>query len=985
MAAGTTLAAAALECPGLFCAAGPYKDTVNLPQTKFNMRANSVQREPQIQKLWDQNQIYRGLVNDTSKEKFILHDGPPYANGELHIGHALNKILKDFVVKFQLLNNKAARFVPGWDCHGLPIELKVLQSMTDEQRRALTPISLRRKARDFALKTVKQQALGFQRWGVWGDWDQPYLTLDPEYEAAQLQVFGKMVLNGHIYRGRKPVHWSPSSQTALAEAELEYPEGHVSPSIYVAMPIESTGPDVPSQLQETLQGAALAIWTTTPWTIPANAAVAVNADLQYVLVEAERLVVGQDLVETLEGKLGVKLNSLGAISGAQLDGCTYRHPIFDRISRLVIGGDYITTESGTGLVHTAPGHGQEDYQVGLKYNLPMLSPVDDAGIFTEEAGQFQGLQVQEEGNKAVIEALQQAGALMKQERYQHKYPYDWRTKKPTIFRATDQWFASVEGFRQQALEAISTVEWIPATGANRIRSMTEGRADWCISRQRKWGLPIPVFYYKDSGEPLMTQETIDHITSVIAEKGSDCWYQMPVEALLPDSLKGQADRLDKGQDTMDVWFDSGSSWAGVLSEHEGLQLPADLYLEGSDQHRGWFQSSLLTCVAATGRAPYKQVLTHGFLLDEKGLKMSKSIGNTVDPRIVVEGGKDQKAEPPYGADVLRLWVASVDYTQDVVIGGRILTQVSDVYRKLRFTVRYLLGNLHDFDPAQHEVPFSQLPSTDRYILACLTTVLQETHTSYSKYSFFRFFQAMQRFVVQDLSNFYLDIAKDRLYVRQGDSSDRRACQTVLAALLQGMLPAIAPVLAHMAEDAWEHLPWSQPKGSVFEAGWFQAPPEWHQVPEDELRMWHTLRSVRDHANSVLEKARGQKFLGAALEAKVLVHCSEGWLQERLHHLNAADNGIDPLRYLFISSQAEVTDQASVQAADFSGQLDIDGAGQVSVGILRAEGQKCSRCWNYSTHCGQDAAHPELCERCLPVIQRINFTVPTASKQPAGVA
>ncbi|KAL3159350.1 hypothetical protein ABBQ32_011301 [Trebouxia sp. C0010 RCD-2024] len=960
----------------------PYKDTVNLPQTSFNMRANSVQREPQIQKFWQDNKVYESCLQGETKETYVLHDGPPYANGDLHIGHALNKVLKDFILKYELLQGKRARYVPGWDCHGLPIELKVLQAMTDEQRRDLNTIKLRRKARDFALKAVNQQRQGFKRYGIWGDWDDPYLTLNPAYEAAQLKVFAKMVLNGHIYRGRKPVHWSPSSQTALAESELEYPEGHVSPSIYVALPIEQTGDQVPPELQKTCLDAALAIWTTTPWTMPANAAVAVNEKLLYSIVQAEgevasswnnkRLVVAHDLIDRLSEKLGLPLTALASLTGAQLAGCQYRHPLFERTSPVVIGGDYITTESGTGLVHTAPGHGQEDYQVGLKYGLPVLSPVDDAGIFTEEAGRFQGLQVQGKGNDAIIEALTEAGALLKQERYPHKYPYDWRTKQPTIFRATDQWFASVVGFRDEALAAIKDVRWVPASGQNRIRTMTEGRADWCISRQRKWGLPIPVFYYKTSGAALMTEETIEHITGVIAAKGSDAWYQMPVEELLPDRLKHEADLLDKGQDTMDVWFDSGSSWAGVLSR-EGLTLPADLYLEGSDQHRGWFQSSLLTCVAATGAAPYKTVLTHGFVLDEKGVKMSKSIGNVVDPRMVIEGGKNAKEQPAYGADVLRLWVASVDYNSDVLIGNRIISQVSDVYRKIRLTMRFLLGNLHDFDPAQQAVPYSQLPLTDRYLLSRFASLLADAQTSYSQFQFSRVYQSLQRFMVTDLSNFYLDITKDRLYVRATASFDRRACQTVLASLLQGMLPCVAPLLPHLAEDAWEHLPWPAPTKSVFQAGWFQTPQEWSSLSQVDQQTGDSLLSLRNQVNVVLEQARNKKLLGSALEAKVLLHVADVDQADSLRSLNAAANGADPLRYAFITSQAQLVDsQHEAEQSDFSATVQLEQLGQVTVGITRADGLKCARCWNYSTHVGEHSKHSDLCERCTPVIDQTGF-------------
>ncbi|KAK9805259.1 hypothetical protein WJX72_009336 [[Myrmecia] bisecta] len=962
-----------------------YKDTVNLPSTSFNMRANSVQREPQLQQFWQQAGIYEQLSRENPGAPFTLHDGPPYANGDLHIGHALNKILKDFVNKYQLLQGRKAKYVPGWDCHGLPIELKVLQTMSDEQRQQLTPIKLRRKARDFAIKTMKAQRDQFKRYGIWGDWDAPYMTLDPKYEAAQLRVFGKMVAGGHIYRGRKPVHWSPSSRTALAEAELEYPEGHTSQSIYVAMPIKAAGPNVPQELQEAVSGASLAIWTTTPWTIPANVAVALNADLQYAVVESEgkRLIVAEELLDTVFGKLEQGYSKVATLAGAALEGSTYSHPleVYGRVSP-VITGDHVTLEGGTGLVHSATGHGQEDYQIGLKYGLPILSPVDDAGLFTKEAGPFAGMPVLGEGNTAVIEALRDADALLKVEKYAHKYPYDWRTKQPTIFRATEQWFASVSGFSQDALSAINEVRWVPATAIHRISSMVEGRADWCISRQRKWGVPIPCFYYKDSGEALMTAELIEHIASVVGEKGGDAWWLLDIEDLLPPGLKAQADKLVKGQDTMDVWFDSGSSWAAVLEGDPASNYPADLYLEGSDQSRGWFQSSLLTAVAASGSAPYRQVVQHGFVLDSKGVKMSKSIGNVVDPRTVMLGGKDVKAEPPYGADVLRLWVASVDFTTDVLIGSNILDQVSDVYRKLRFTLRYLLGNLHDFDPARDAIPFAQLPAVDRYILGRFAAVVDDVRTAYEGYQFNRIYQALQRFAVVELSNFYLDVAKDRLYVRGASSPERRACQSVLHSLLAGLLPMLAPLVPHMAEDAWQCLRYTKPAESVFQAGWQPATQEWAALSEAEAATWRAVRAIRSQVNMVAEEARREKFLGGALEARLLLHVEDADLRQRIAALDSQQNGADPLRYLFIVSQARLVESAAeARGAEYSGSATLEEGGQVTVGLSRAEGHKCVRCWNYGHAVGADATHPELCERCLPVIVAMG----DAASKPAGAA
>src|SRR4028119_1888807 len=546
-----------------------YKDTVNLPKTKFDMRANAAKREPELQQFWADREIYDRLSENNPGDLFILHDGPPYANGQLHIGHALNKILKDFINRYQILRGKKVRYVPGWDCHGLPIELKVLQNMKSEERQQLTPLKLRHKARNFALKAVDEQRQGFKRYGVWGDWEHPYLTLTPEYEAAQIGVFGQMVLKGHISRGLKPVHWSPSSQTALAEAELEYPEGHTSRSIYAAFKMTKPAAAVKEALEPFLPDLGVAIWTTTPWTLPGNLAVAVNPELNYAVVQvgsetpAKYLIVAADLVEQLSEKFGTQLTVKATMLGKALEHCTYKHPLFDRESPVVIGGDYITTESGTGLVHTAPGHGQEDYLVGQRYELPILSPVDADGNFTEEAGQFAGLNVLGEGNAAVIAALADVGALLKEEPYVHKYPYDWRTKKPTIYRATEQWFASVEGFREEALSAIASVNWIPSQGENRITAMVGDRSDWCISRQRSWGVPIPVFYDEETGEPLLNEETIAHVQAIVAEKGSDAWWELSVEELLPESYRHNGKFYRKGTDTMDVWFDSGSSGGGV--------------------------------------------------------------------------------------------------------------------------------------------------------------------------------------------------------------------------------------------------------------------------------------------------------------------------------------------------------------------------------------------------------------------------------------
>ena len=950
---------------------GSYKDTVNLPQTKFDMRANATKREPELQAFWAENKIYEKLSESNPGDPFILHDGPPYANGALHIGHALNKTLKDVINKYQLLQGRKVRYVPGWDCHGLPIELKVLQEMKPEERKNLTPLELRQRAKAWALEQQKQQCQSFMRYGVWGDWDHPYLTLLPEYEAAQIGVFGQMVLKGYIYRGRKPVYWSPSSQTALAEAELEYPDGHTSRSLYAAFKVVSLS-DSAAALSPYLSELGVAIWTTTPWTIPANLAVAVNPDLKYSVVETDGkslsfryLIVATELVERLSELFGTTLTVKATLSGKDLEHTTYRHPLFDRESPIVIGGDYVTTESGTGLVHTAPGHGMDDYVVGQRYALPILSPVDELGNFTEEAGPFKGLNVLKDANPAVIDALSKAGSLLKEEDYVHRYPYDWRTKKPVIYRATEQWFASVEGFRDEALKAIANVRWIPAQGENRITAMVSERSDWCISRQRSWGVPIPVFYDEETNEPLLNEETINHVQQLFAKKGSDAWWELSVEDLLPESYRNDGRTYRKGTDTMDVWFDSGSSWAAVAKQRDGLTYPVDMYLEGSDQHRGWFQSSLLTSVAVNGYAPYKTVLTHGFVLDEQGRKMSKSLGNVVDPAVVIEGGKNQKQDPPYGADVLRLWVSSVDYSNDVPIGKNILKQLADVYRKIRNTARFLLGNLHDFDPKTHAVSYDQLPELDRYMLHRITEVFADVTDAFETFQFFRFFQTVQNFCVVDLSNFYLDIAKDRLYISDLDSPRRRSCQTVLAVAVENLARAIAPVLSHLAEDIWQYLPYETPYQSVFESGWVKLDDQWQQ-PE-LAKTWEQLRKIRQEVNKVMEQARNDKAIGSSLEAKLLLYVADIDLRKTLQAMNPSDslsgNRVDELRYLFLTSQVELLEApAKLEGLNYSSQSDALG-----IGVVDADGEKCDRCWNYSTHVGESKEHPLLCERCVPAL------------------
>lgn len=965
-----------------------YSSTVNLPKTAFEQRANSTKREPQLQRYWEENRIYEQLSRENPGEPFILHDGPPFANGPIHCGHALNKILKDFINKHALMCGRRAVFIPGWDTHGLPIELKVLQSLKSKDRKSLSTLDLRKRARSFAEETVSAHVEGMKRFGVWGDWDSPYLTLQPTYEAAQIQVFGKMFEKGFIFRGKKPVHWSPSTRTALAEAELEYPDGHTSRSAYCAFSATSVPETAPKALRDAVASGddiLLSIWTTTPWTLPANRAVAVNTNLEYALVSnlhpgrpSASVVVAKDLIESVSSKLGTaeSVQVKATFKGNDLIGIQYAHPLEQGLEcRVVEGGDYITTEAGTGLVHTAPGHGQEDYQTGLREGLELVSPVDDAGKFTEEAasGRFTGLSVLSDGNAAVIDAMDAEGTLMLEETYNHKYPYDWRSKKPTIFRATEQWFVSIDGFRADVLDAIEDVQWFPSSGIKRIRGMVEGRGDWCISRQRSWGVPIPVFYDDKTGEANMSPEIVSHVAELVSREGTDVWWQLEADDLLPESYRGRG--LRKGTDTMDVWFDSGSSWAAVARARDGLQYPADMYLEGSDQHRGWFQSSMLTSVATEGKSPYKRVLTHGFVLDEKGVKMSKSIGNVIDPLQVINGGNNKKTEPPYGSDVLRLWVCSVDYTADSMIGPSILRQVSDVYKKLRNTVRYMVGNIHDFDPASHGVSYDKLPSLDRYMLSRLMKLSDEVDRAYDTYSFFKLYQAMLKFAVVDLSNFYLDIAKDRLYIPELDAFRRRSCQTVLAIILENYARMFAPIIPHTAEDLWQNLPY-RPKStnasfdgkSIFQAGWLMRQEEWTIVDDDVVNTWEVVLDVRDAVNKVLQAARVAKTVGAPMEADVKVFAVNDVDRRALQSLSGCPHDVDGLERALIVSKAEVV--ASKEDVARCAHHNLDAAEDCErfiVGLDKCSEDKCERCWHYDETVGTDERHPLLCDRCVSAV------------------
>ena len=949
-----------------------YKDTLNLLKTEFSMRANSLLREPEIQAFWKKNEIDFKLGASNKGEIFTLHDGPPYANGALHMGHALNKVLKDIINKYKILRGFKVHFVPGWDCHGLPIELKVLQNLKSKERQDLDVLGLRQKATEYANKQIELQKKGFRRWAVWGDWENPYLTLKKNYESAQISVFGKMFLNGYIYRGLKPVHWSPSSRTALAEAELEYPEDHHSKSVYVSFKISSITEKVKLKLKELflknsqdklIDNIFILIWTTTPWTIPANEAAAVNPKIDYVIAadtQQNMYIFAKDLFDELQNKFNKEFVSFVEFVGADLEGVKYKHPIKDKECSIICGGEYITTDSGTGIVHTAPGHGLDDFNVGLKYNLPITCIVDDKGYLNSKAGIFEGFNVLKDANDKIIQFLERNNNLILQENYKHKYPYDWRTKKPTIFRATEQWFASVDGFRSQALDAIERVQWMPKSGKKRIKSMVIGRGDWCISRQRSWGLPIPVFYKKNSKEILINDKTLNHIKKLFEEHGADIWWSWDEKKLLPKEYLNESDKWAKGLDTMDVWFDSGSSWAAVSCQREKMQYPADLYLEGSDQHRGWFQSSLLTSVAVNQKAPFKKVLTHGFALDENGRKMSKSLGNVVDPNIIIKGGVNQKINPAYGADVLRLWVSSVDYSVDVPIGSNILKQLSDVYRKVRNTSRYLLGNLHDYDPKLQKLNIDDLPVLDKWMLHRLSEVVDQITSAYENYEFSKFFQILQSFCVVDLSNFYLDIAKDRLYVSSSSQFRRTSCQFVLSNIIENLAVVISPVLCHMAEDIWQNLPYGVEEVSVFQRGWPNIPITWR---DDNIsaKIIH-LRKLRVEINKAIEGCRNQQKIGAALEAEISFLPKNDEIREALKWLeNLGNSEVDVYSDWLIVSDFKIADNL----LENSLLTEINEYGTIQ--ISKARGVKCDRCWHYNQVSIKGIQNTNLCKRCSDIL------------------
>jgi isoleucyl-tRNA synthetase len=913
-----------------------YKDTLLMPKTDFPMRGNLPKREPLIQEKWENENIYQKVLDYTKdRPLFVLHDGPPYANGDIHIGHAENKVLKDIIVRYKSMSGFRAPYVPGWDTHGLPIETALTKSGKVD-RKKLSVAEFRKLCEEYALEQVDRQREQFKRLGVRGDWDNPYITLTKDYEAQQIKVFGEMAKKGYIYKDKKTVYWSPSSESALAEAEIEYHDKR-SASIYVAFSIQD-GKGVLDGEEKFI------IWTTTPWTIPANLAIAVHPDFQYSVVKVnnEKYIVAAELLDSLQQQFEWEnVETIKTVQGKELEYVKAEHPLYGRTS-LVILGDHVTLDAGTGCVHTAPGHGEDDYLVGKKYNLDILCPVDEKGVMTEEAPGYEGLYY-DNANKPITEALTEKGALIKLSFITHSYPHDWRTKKPIIFRATEQWFASIKDFRNELLEAIKEVKWYPNWGETRLHNMIKDRGDWCISRQRSWGVPIPVFY-GENNEPIITDETIEHVSNLFREHGSNIWFEWDAKALLPEGFTSEHSpngEFRKEMDIMDVWFDSGSSHQGVLEEREGLQRPADVYLEGSDQYRGWFNSSLSTGVAVTGKAPYKAVVSHGFVLDGEGRKMSKSLGNTLSPNDVMN---------QLGADILRLWVSSVDYQADVRVSNDILKQVAEVYRKIRNTFRFMLGNLFDFNPSVHKVAYEELSEIDRYMLVKLNNLIDRVTKGYEEYQFSSIYHAIHNFCTIDMSSFYLDIAKDTLYIEAADNQQRRAIQTVLYEVLVSLTKLTSPILSHTADEVWEHIP-----GIVEESVQFTLMPKAVSVEnaKEIEEKWDAFMDVRDEVLKALEEARNQKVIGKSLTAQIQLYAAQD-AKELLSSLTNLDQ-------LFIVSQAVLAGELN-EAPEHALKFE-----KVAVVVTQAEGETCERCWIVTPEVGQNTNHPTLCPRCAKVI------------------
>ena len=933
-----------------------YKDSINLPKTTLEMRANAAQKEPVTQKFWEDNKIYeKNLAQRDKANKFILHDGPPYlSSGKIHIGHALNKILKDIIIKYKSQRGYYAPYVPGYDAHGLPIENAVVKTIKGG-RQALTAGELRKKCREFALENLKGQEADFKRLGVWGNWEKPYLTIAPEFEAEQIRVFGEMFKKGYVQKGLKPVYWCASCETALAEAEVEYAD-HTSTSIYVRFKFDSSDQEKVYSLinEKSEKDLYVVIWTTTPWTIPSNLAVCLNARLEYTVFEYnnDRYVVATELLGTFLKDVAWEesdIKVIGTLKGGEMETLNVFHPLYNRASKVILG-DHVTLDAGTGCVHTAPGHGLEDWEACQRYGIETLSPLDSKGVWQRSAN-FQDEDLEGvpyyKGNEIVIQKLEDKKALLAKQDISHSYPHCWRCKHPVIYRATDQWFVKVDMFKEQTLEEIKKVKWVPAAGETRISNMVENRSDWCISRQRAWGVPIPVFYCEDCGEVIVNDETINFVADLFEKESSDAWVNHTTEELMPQGYrcpKCGSVRFRKETDIMDVWFDSGVTHRAVVykREDELCELPAEMYLEGSDQHRGWFQSSLLTSVATTGKAPYKSVLTHGFVLDGEGRKMSKSVGNVVVPQEIIK---------VYGTDVLRLWAASIDYRNDVKIGDTIIKQLVEIFKKTRNTARFLLGNLYDFDPKTDYVKYEDLKAIDKFALHKLNTLIANVTDAFEEYEFYRYFQYLQNFAAVDLSSFYLDIVKDRLYTSGKKSLSRRACQTVLYEIAQALTRILVPVMPHQAEDIWFNTPEAQKDGleSILLSDWPEYKPEWkNEALEEEFTQ---ILKAREIATKAIEPLRADKKIGSSLETAVYIVSDKSDLLKKYEK---------ELCNIFITSQAFVVTE---KPADVMNEYSEDG---YTVYVTKAQGEKCERCWKYRP-LGTFEGYETICEDCYNAV------------------
>ncbi len=923
-----------------------YKDTLNLPKTSFPMKASLTKREPEILENWEAMNLYQRLRTiSKGREPYILHDGPPYANGHIHLGTALNKILKDMIVKSRQMSGFDAIYVPGWDCHGLPIEHQVDKELGDKKKE-LSQVDIRRHCRRYAERFIDIQRNEFKRLGVLGEWDDPYLTMTYKYEATIARELGRFFANGGVLRSKKPIYWCAGCRTALAEAEVEYHD-HTSPSVYVKFEMKEADRRRFPELAR--KPTSVVIWTTTPWTLPANLAIALHPDFEYVAVDvgAEILILARGLLDQCMEAFGIaSYTVVRTFRAAELERLTCLHPFIDRDSVIILG-DHVTLEAGTGCVHTAPGHGREDYEIALQYGLDIYAPVDDDGRFTDDVPFFAGEFVFA-ANDAVNREIRSRGKLLLEQQITHSYPHCWRCKQPVIFRATEQWFISMENndLRRQALKCIDQVQWVPSWGRDRIYSMVENRPDWCISRQRSWGVPITVFHCEKCGHVLATPEVFEHVAALFEKEGADCWFDRPVEELLPAGSScpdcgGTVFR--KEMDILDVWFDSGVSHAAVLEQRSYLRSPADLYLEGSDQHRGWFHSSLLESVGTRGRAPYKAVLTHGFVVDGQGYKMSKSLGNVVVPAEIIE---------KYGAEILRLWVSAEDYRDDIRISDDIVKRLSEAYRRIRNTCRFLLGNLKDFDPERDKVGYEDLPELDRYALHQLQELIATIRKAYDRFEFHRVYHALHNYCVVDLSSFYLDILKDRLYTSPTAGRDRRAAQTVLHRILAGLLKLMAPILSFTAEEAWGYLP-GQPSASIH----MELFPEVDEAVIDErlAQRWRTILSLRSDVSRALEEARKEKRIGHPLDAAVLIG-----LTAPLYDQLSADEQL--LRSVLI-----VSDVRLVPVEELDGGMDGRELPGIRIEVASAAGQKCQRCWMRSESVGRFEDHPGICERCYRVV------------------